>query len=44
MFYFKDSKKISVYLSNGKIAEWSVDNPQFEKVHQTCIDNDWIAI
>lgn len=44
MFYFKDDKALTVYFSNGDIAVWNKSNPVFDKIHELCINQQWIEI
>ena len=44
MFYFKDTKQVTVYFADSSSAVWSVDNPVFEKVCDLCKRSEWIEI
>ena len=41
MFYFKDKNQVTVYFANGDVAVWKSDHPQFNKVVNKCLRNDW---
>lgn len=44
MFYFADDKKITVYFTNGNIAEFTKDNEQFYEILEMCRNHNWFKI
>ena len=44
MFYFKDTKQVTVYFADSSSAVWSIDNSAFEKVCDLCKHSEWVEI
>lgn len=44
MLYNKTGNKLTVYFSNGDIAVWKADSPEFNKIHELCKKSNWTEI